>query len=46
MAMSHSAGTRWRNPAMLIPGSRTDGRGTATSTSDHVQSGGVPVDST
>ncbi|BBJ45314.1 hypothetical protein SSPO_080320 [Streptomyces antimycoticus] len=27
-----AAGTRWRNPAMLTPGSRADGRGTATST--------------
>jgi hypothetical protein len=28
---------------MRIPGSRADRRGTATSTSDHVQPGEVPV---
>jgi hypothetical protein len=31
---------------MLIPGSRHDGRGIATSTSDHTQPGGVELDST
>ncbi|GAA5013800.1 hypothetical protein GCM10023257_72320 [Streptomyces hyderabadensis] len=42
IAMSTKLGTCWLNPAMLIPGSRAQGRGTATSTID--QSGGAPVD--
>ncbi len=44
MAMSTNAGTRWRNPATVIPGSRPDRRGTATSTV--AKSGGVPVGNT
>ncbi|GAA2212515.1 hypothetical protein GCM10009850_079770 [Nonomuraea monospora] len=44
MEMSTKAGARWRNPAMLTPGSPTDGRGTATST--HARSGDVPVGNT
>ncbi|MEU2560988.1 LysR family transcriptional regulator [Streptomyces longispororuber] len=42
MAMSTNAEARWRKPAMLMPGSRSDGGATAMSTSD--QSNGAPVD--
>lgn len=44
IAMSTGAGTRWRKPAMLMPGRRCEGTGTAMSTPDHT--GGIPWDDT